>query len=145
GWSVGLLAEGEAVALSCEPFYALQPGERPRDYLRGPLDWRDLLYLYGDTSDGYAAAGFFVTYLAQHYGWQKLGELHRRAPPGITAADFEQAFAHVYAVSMDQAWSEALGVHGAPPCQKDWACMATPMAPGEHAGFDCDGEMHRSV
>src|SRR6266542_568912 len=144
GWSIGLLDEGVAVALSCEPFYALQPSQRPVDVL-GFHDWRDLLNLYGDSSAGYAMAGFFVSHLAAVYGWQSVGRLHRRVPLGTGADDFEEEFARVYPVSMDTAWSEALGLAGAQACQKDWRCIATPMTVGETATPACDGEMHRSI
>ena len=57
----------------------------------------------------------------------------------------EREFAEVYPLSMDQAWSEALGTPGAAPCQKDWQCVTTTMNIGEDASPGCDGEMHRSV
>ena len=144
GWSTGLVNEGEAVALSCEPSFELQPGQLPRAVLGSP-DWRALLYLYGDSAVGYAAAGVFVTYLAERYGWSSIAELHHRIPPGISAADFEQEFAQVYPLSMDQAWAQALGTPGAAACQKDWQCVTSPIHVGEDASPDCDGEMHRSV
>lgn len=144
GWSNGLFSEGEAVALSCMPFYELEPGQRPVD-LVGSLDWRDLLNLFGDSDDGYAAAGFFVTYLAEHHGWPSIEVLHRKVSRGAAAADVERAFASVYPMSIDQAWADALGTAGAAPCQRDWQCLATSMAVGEVAAPECDGEMHRSV
>jgi hypothetical protein len=94
---------------------------------------------------GYVAAGFFVTHLAQRYGWQRVGELYRRVPPGVTAADFERQFARVFPTSVDQAWTEALDTPDAAACQKDWQCMGTPLAVGETAALDCDGEMHRTI
>jgi hypothetical protein len=144
GWSTGLLVEGEAVALSCDPFASFKPDERPADVL-GWSDWRDLLDVYGDTRSGYTATGVFVTYLAQKYGWSSVAELHRRIPPGTSVADFEDQFAQVYPTSMDQAWREALGVAGAPSCERNWMCMTTAMTPGDEAAPDCDDELHRSV
>jgi hypothetical protein len=152
GFSVGLLNEGEAVALSCDPDYddgslyfthesALAT---PWEGLAHP-DWRSILELLGNTAQGYAAAGFWITSLAQRFGWPKVAELHRRVPPGISPADFEIQFATVFPTSMDESWSTALGTVGAAPCQDDWRCTATPMAVGEDAPSDCDGEMHRSV
>jgi hypothetical protein len=143
GYSIGLLNEGEAVALSCDPDFPVQPNVSPQQALGHP-DWRSLLYLYGNSIEGYGAAGFWVTSLARRFGWSKVAELHRRIPAGISAADFEIAFATVFPTSMDESWSTALAV-GSAPCQDDWRCVATPTSVGEDATPDCDGEMHRSV
>jgi hypothetical protein len=142
--SNGLLDEGEAVALSCEPFPLVQPGQVPRDALGSP-DWRDMLTLHGNSLTGYTAAGYLVTSLVDQYGWQRLAELHQRVPWGTSADDFEAEFAAVYPLSIDEAWSNALGRAGARPCQPDWACMGTAMTLGEQAQPECDGFMHRSV
>lgn len=144
GVSNGLLDEGEAVALSCSPFYALGPGQKPLDVV-GPLGWRDLLNLYGDSREGYAAAGFFVTYLAERYGWPSVRALHQRVPDGASAFYFAAAFAQSFPISIDDAWAAAMGAVGGRPCQKDWNCLATPMSIGDVATPDCDGQMHRSV
>jgi hypothetical protein len=144
GWSDGLLNEGEAVALSCMPFDAIQPGQKASDVI-GHVDWRDFLNLHGDLDAGYAAAGFFVTHLAEHFGWDSVRALHRRISSGASAGDVERAFREVYSISIDQAWSDALDTAGAPPCQRDWRCLATSMAVGEVASPECDGEMHRSI
>ena len=148
GTSVGLLNEGVAVALSCEPFFTLQPGERPREALQSvlsPLDWRALIYLNGEVQTGYCAAGFFVTHLAQRYGWSSIAEIFRRVPPGTTVADFEHEFARVFPLSVDQAWAEALDLVGAAPCQPDWQCTATELSEQEPANPECDDEMHRLI
>lgn len=148
GGSTGLLNEGEAVALSCDPFVELLPGQRPRDALQPlltSLDWRALLYLEGKSFRGYSAAGFFVTHLAERYGWAKVAELHRRVPPGISVPDFERQFARVFPQSLDEAWAEALDTPDAPLCQMDWTCTATALTEGEPATPDCDGEMHRCI
>jgi hypothetical protein len=142
--SVGLLNEGEAVALSCEPLRFIEPGQRPSDVV-GSIGWRDALHLDAESRDGYHAAGYFVTHLAERYGWASVGSLHRRVPFDVSAADFEQAFSEVYPIAIDQAWSEALDTPGAHPCFKGWLCGATPMTVGEDAPPACDGQMHRSV
>ena len=144
GWSDGLLNEGEAVALSCNPFYQLEPGQRAVDVL-GAVDWRSFLNLYGDSNIGYGAAGFLVTYLAERYGWASVAALHRKVPRGASADEFVRAFAEVFPTSIDQAWADALGTAGASPCQRDWRCITAPMAVGDVAAPDCDGEIHRSV
>jgi hypothetical protein len=144
GWSDGLINEGQAVAMSCNPFYQLEPGQKPSD-LVGKRDWRDLLNLHGDSNEGYGAAGFFITHLAGRYGWQSVGRLYKSVPRGASAADVARAFAAVFPVSIDEAWAEAQGSVGAAPCQRDWQCMATAMAVGDVARPDCDGEMHRRV
>ena len=144
GRATGLIEEGIAVALSCSPFIELGPTGWPVNG-EGPFDWRELLYISGDTNAGYSAAGYFVTYLAGRYGWQSVADLRRRAPVGITAVDFERAFAQVFPIPMDQAWDEALHAPGATPCQMEWLCGAQPMKSGEHATRDCDGELHRSL
>jgi hypothetical protein len=152
GFSIGLLNEGEAVAMSCVPDYAsgslyltaVSALDTPWNALGRP-DWRSLLELYGNSAFGYAAAGFWITSLAQRFGWPKVEELHRRVPPGTSQADLEIQFATVFPTSMDESWSTALGSRGAAPCQDDWRCTATPLAVGEDAPADCDGEMHRSV
>jgi hypothetical protein len=143
GFSTQLLNEGEAVALSCEPFRLVAPGQRALDVV-GSLDWRNELHL-GPDGNGYVAAGYFVTHLIQHYGLSNLESLHRQVPYDVTPEDFERAFAAVYPVSMDQAWSESLGTAGAQPCLKDWMCSATPMSVGDDAPLACDGQFHRSV
>ncbi len=144
GWSDGLLDEGEAVALSCLPSYQLEPTQSPTDVV-GPLAWRDLVNLYGKSVEGYGAAGFFVTYLAETYGWQSVEALHRKVSRGSSADDLQKAFAEVFPTSIDDAWATAQSAAGAPPCERDWQCVATAMSVGETAIPDCDGEMHRSV
>ena len=143
-WSTGLLNEGEAVALSCKPGYTAQPTVRPRDVLGDPA-WRDLLYLYGSSVEAYLAAGFWMTHLAERYGWERARELHRRIRPGISTSDFEREFARVYPISMDEAWSAALEMPGAAPCENDWACGSLPLAVGDQVTPDCDGQMHVSI
>jgi hypothetical protein len=144
GWSVGLLNEGEAVALSCIPSYDAEPTEAPSQVL-GPGDWRTLVDLYGNSLVGYLKAGFWMTYLVERFGWSRVAELHARIPPGTSSSDFEVQFAQVYPLSMDQAWSEALAAPSAPSCFRAWDCMSTPLAVGEDVPPDCDGAMHRSV
>ena len=140
----GLVAEGEAVALSCEPSSLAFPGARPRDHLKNPA-WRDLLALYGNSTEGYEAAGYWITYLAGRYGWQSVRELNERARPGISATDFEREFARVYPISMDDAWSATLDTPGAAPCENDWRCMSTPLEVGTRVAPECDGQLHRSI
>jgi hypothetical protein len=144
GQSIGLLNEGEAVALSCYPSSNLQPSVRPADALGNP-DWRSLLYLQGNTTNGYVAAGLWMTNLAATYGWERARQLHQRVRPGISAADFEREFAQVYPLSMDEAWSQALDTAGAPPCQDEWNCDATPLDVGSTVQPACDGQMHRTI
>jgi hypothetical protein len=144
GHPTGLVIEGEAVALSCDPDYRVQAGYRPRDGLGNP-DWRDLIDLFGNSDAGYSAAGYWITYLANQYGWDSVRQLQARVPFGITAEDFEREFARVYPISMDEAWSAALDAPDAMPCQDDWRCMSTPLAVGDHAPPACDGDMHRSI
>src|SRR5262249_20217808 len=95
--------------------------------------------------EGYEAAGTWITYLADRYGWDSVRQLHQRAVPGIAAADFEREFARIYPISMDEAWSAALDTPDARPCPDDWRCMAAPLAVGENGPVACDGEMHRSI
>jgi hypothetical protein len=141
--AVGLLVEGEAVALSCEPLYRSVTGQSPRDALDAG-DWRKLLYLHGNSNSGYSAAGFWVTYLAQRFGWAKVQELHRRALPGLSAADFGIEFARVFPVGMDEAWAAALS-GASPPCDSGWRCRSLPWVEGEAAQPDCDGHLHRTI
>jgi hypothetical protein len=144
GHPTGLVIEGEAVALSCDPDYRVPVGYRPRDVLGNP-DWRDLIDLFGNSDAGYSAAGYWISYLTAQYGWDTLRQLHARVPFGISAEDFEREFAHVYPISMDEAWSAALAAPNALPCEDDWRCMATPLAVGERVPGGCDGDMHRSI
>ena len=144
GGSMGLLNEGEAVALSCQPGYSAQPSDRPGQVLGDP-DWRDLLMLHGNSIPGYAAAGFWMTNLARQYGWDRAQTLHRRIRSGTSAADFEREFARVYPISMDAAWSQALNTPGAPPCEDEWGCTSIPLDVGSESAPDCDGQMHRSI
>jgi hypothetical protein len=144
GWSTEWLNEGEAVALSCEPTEDPTTTTTPRALI-APSDWR--VQLFGDlhTREGYEAAGFVVTHLAQQYGWGRVAELHRRAPPGTSWSDFERVFADVFPLSMDQAWSDALDAPGASACDKTWTCRATPLAIGDDAQPECDGRLYRSL
>jgi hypothetical protein len=144
GLSTGLLNEGAAVALSCDPGYGVQPTAAPSQVLGNP-DWRDLLYLHGNSIEGYSAAGFWMTYLAGHFGWPSARELYGRVRPGISAADMEREFARAYPISMDDAWSGALDPPGSPPCDDDWGCMSIPLDVGSDVPPDCDGQMHRSI
>jgi hypothetical protein len=144
GWSTSLLNEGEAVALSCKPTREPAPGTTPRQLL-GAVDWRDQLDHVSLAPDEYAAAGFFVAHLARRYGWDKVADLHRSAPPGTSVADFERAFARVFPVPVDEAWAEALDAPGASACDKTWTCRSTPLAVGEVAVPACDGQLHRSL
>lgn len=147
GWSIGLLMEGMAVALSCEPAIHLQPGLRPVDAV-GELDWRDLLGLQGSDANAgnrYLAAGFFVTHLVNKYGWESVEVFYRNVPSGASVARVEAEFADVFSTSIDQEWDEVMNLPQAPSCNWDWACMATELAPGEAASPDCDGEMHRRI
>jgi hypothetical protein len=147
GFSTGLLNEGEAVALSCEPLRFIEPNQRPADVVRSAA-WRDLVSLSAASTDavgGYVAAGYFVTYLVNRFGWSSLMQLHRRVPINVSADDLARSFVAVYPLSLDDAWSAALGTAGAQPCFKDWLCSATPMAVGEDAPLGCDGQMHRTV
>jgi hypothetical protein len=147
GWSVGLLDEGEAVALTCEPLQFATPTDVPAT-LVGNVDWRELIGLTASTPKvhvGYHAAGYFVTYLVDRFGWDSLKALHRSAPKGSSAATLERAFAAIYPLSMNEAWAAALGAAGAAPCLKDWLCAAAPLSAGETAPPTCDGAIHRSV
>jgi hypothetical protein len=143
GWSTQLLDEGVAVALSCDPFRFLGTEQSPRD-LVGGLDWRDRLELEAKDSPGYLAAGYFVTYLVTRYGWAPLHALHDRVPAHVSSEQFERAFAALYPISVDEAWTRALSV-GMQPCLKDWMCAATPMGEHEVASLACDGQLHRSI
>jgi len=144
GGSSGLVNEGEAVALSCDPGYGAQPSNRPADVLGHP-DWRSLLNLHGNSIAGYSAAGFWTTHLAARFGWDGVRDLHGRIRAGITAEDFEREFARVYPTSMEATWSAALDTPGAPPCDNDWGCTAIPLDVGARVPPDCDGQMHRSI
>jgi len=144
GWSTPWLNEGEAVALSCDPTKDPTPNTAPRALLR-LTDWREQLYGSLTTPEGYAAAGFLVAHLARQYGWERVGDLHRKVPQGTSQVDLERAFAQVFPISMDQAWFEALDTPGAPACDPTWTCRATPLDVGKHVQLDCDGRLHRSV
>lgn len=141
--SVGLVEEGVAVALSCSPAYEPSRDLSPRDTL-AVGDWRPLLHIWGNSVSGYSAAGFWVTYLARKYGWPKVAELHRRVLPGLSAEDFALEFARTFPISMDAAWSEALG-GGSPPCDDSWLCAGPRLSPGERVHADCDGDFHRLI
>jgi hypothetical protein len=139
GWSIGLFNEGEAVALSCDPYFL------PLTFSPAPEDWRSAINLYHTDLSGYYEAGIFVTYLAAHYGWSSVAQLHSRVPPGSSAADVEAGFAAVYPVSLDDAWKASQLPANPPTCETDWVCDGTPLAVGEQASADCDGEVHRRI
>ncbi len=132
------------MSLSCDPLVAGDP-TRPPAGQGGPFDWRDLLYLNGDSVASYSAAGYWVTYLEGRYGWQRVAELWRRAPPALAPADFERAFAEVFPTSMDQAWFDALHAPDAAPCQLSEMCRGPAMVPGEPAAVECDGKFPRTL
>ncbi len=144
GSSVPLLEEGVAVALSCSPLYALDPTRRPLEALGSPA-WRDLFQ--GDKPMGegsYPAMGMWITSLVRRYGWQSVAELYRRVPPGSLPNDLEREFARVFPLSLDQAWLDALGAPGVPPCSRDWLCGAPPLGVGEDMPY-CNGELYRTL
>jgi hypothetical protein len=142
--SLSLLNEGVAVALSCSPPYRPLGNISPHDAL-GMDDWRPLVESFDGSESAYLAAGFWVTYLVQQSGWRKVEQLYRRVRPGTSADDFAIAFAAIFAMSMDQAWSTALSAGGAPACDHQWDCRATRLSPGDIARPDCDGNLHRSI
>ena len=146
GLTNGLLREGTAVALSCSPaarytFAGSAPG------------WRELLNLSGQQAHGdeselaanqrtvrqYAAAGAFITHLAKRYGWARIGALYRRAPVGVSAADFEREFAHQFSASLDDEWSVAIGNGDTEACVRDPRCDLEPQVAGEQLGEPCIG------
>lgn len=144
GWSTAFLNEGEAVALSCNPTKEPDANTTPRELI-GAGDWSTELGEFSFSPQAYAAAGFFVAHLSRRYGWEKVGQLHRDVPPGTGRSDFERAFARVFPVSVDDAWTEALDTPGASACDKTWTCRATPLTMGEPTQPECDGQLHRSL
>jgi hypothetical protein len=143
-WSTDWINEGEAVALSCEPTQDPSSSTTPRALLAAS-DWRTQLYANLFSPAGYAAAGFLITHLARQYGWERVGRLHQRVPPGASQADFERTFAEVFPIAMDQAWAETLDTPGEPACDRTWTCRATSLAPGEHIQPACDGRLYAAV
>jgi hypothetical protein len=138
GYSVPVLEEGEAVALSCSGFGTLDPHVPPFEALGSPA-WRDLFGSYTLPWTTYPAVGIWLTYLTRRFGWQAVAELHGRVPWGAAPDDFEQQFAEVIPSSVDATWSEALGTPGAPYCVNDWMCGAPALAIGEERAY-CDGQ-----
>jgi len=140
--SNGLLREGIAVALSCDPMDSLALAS---------YDWRDLLHVHADSDAGYALAGRLAAYLIRQYGMQKFSQLYHAVPDEADAADFEAEFARLYPLSMDQAWqsaSKAGGLDsGLSGCFGDWDCWTTgpPLGLGEEVAQDCANGFHRTM
>src|SRR4029077_11011021 len=94
-WSVQLLDEGEAVALSCHPMDNIYPGDTMPASNLVAQSWRDQVNLgvaSVDAQAAYLAAGYFVTHLVRAFGWEKLKSLHQHVAYGADADTFDRTF-----------------------------------------------------
>jgi hypothetical protein len=140
GTSNGLLREGIAVALSCEPGVGLAAAS---------YDWRDLLHLHADSDVGYSLAGHFVTHLLRQYGMTTFKRLYQAISDPTDSADFEIEFARFYPVSMNDAWQTAMTTGLGwefRACLGDWACWSTgSLNIDEEVTQDCASGIHRTL
>ena len=141
------------MALSCDP-PIWDPNAPSPPLIETPYlaDWRPLLLLSGDNLSSlgsptgeYVAAGVFVTWLATHFGWSAVGQLHQSLPYQATAEEFEQRFAAIFSMSADVAWAAAQGAPAPPSCQPDWQCAGPLLQEGESATADCDLQLHGTL
>jgi len=92
-----LMAEGAAVALSCQ-----MPG-RTRPSLPA-----DAVFGLGDrSSDLYTAGGWLASYLLDEFGPEELLSVYGRLQAGTAAADADQIFGDVYGMSFADLWAAA--------------------------------------
>jgi hypothetical protein len=124
-----LLAEGTAVALSCQ------------SYPRPTGSWRDAYALGHDDPALYAAGGWLVGYLLKMYPARYLPWLYSAAAINATADQFEQAFKDNYCVDpdpshctgLDTVWAAAIG-GSTQPMLCPWEC--------HRPQFAADGQPH---
>jgi len=136
-----LLAEGAAVALSCQA------------YPRPTGSWRDAYALDHDDPALYAAGGWLVGYLLKMFPARLLPYFYNRVAINATADEFAQAFEDVYCndlpaagiwtqlrlgssncISLDKVWTAAIG-GPTQPMRCPWEC-------GNRPAFAIDGQPH---
>jgi hypothetical protein len=126
-----LLAEGAAVALSCQ------------HYPRPTGSWRDVYALEHVDQSVYAAGGWLVGYLLKMFPARLLPRLYNRLAINATADQFAQAFEDVYfagndchipnaCITLDQVWAAAIGGDDQ-PMRCPWECGRPALATDGHA------------
>jgi hypothetical protein len=122
-----LLAEGAAVALSCEA------------YPRPTGSWRDLYNLPHSSYDLYGAGGWLVGELLAMFPARQLPWLYGALAINATADQFATTVKDIYGMDLDLIWAAAIGGPGQ-PMHCPWECGASgELAIGEQA---IDGQAH---
>jgi len=99
-WGVSnrFVAEGLAVALSCQP-------------AAGTVRHRHWVDLFRDfrahTADGYTLAGRFVTHLLLTEGGPRFAQLYRGTQRDASAGEFRSVFHYIYGRDVDEVWSSS--------------------------------------
>jgi hypothetical protein len=104
-----LLAEGAAVALSCET------------YPRPAGDWRNFFSAPHSSPALYGAGGWLVGYLLTMFPARLLPRLYSRVAINATADQFALVFKDVYGMDLDVVWPTVIGGPGQ-PMRCDWEC-----------------------
>jgi hypothetical protein len=113
-----LLAEGAAVALSCQR------------YPRPTGSWRDGYAAPHPSVEQYAAGGWLVGYLLRMFPGRVFPRLYKNVSASATADDFERVFLDIYEMPIDEVWAAAISVPQV-PMRCPWEC--------ERPLFDADG------
>jgi hypothetical protein len=122
-----LLAEGAAVALSCQA------------YPRPTGSWRDLYNLPHSSYDLYGAGGWLVGELLLMFPARQLPWLYGALAINATADQIAAAVKDIYGMDLDAIWAAAIGGPGQ-PTRCPWECGTS----GELAidGLAIDGQAH---
>jgi hypothetical protein len=113
-----LLAEGAAVALSCQRY--------PR-----PIgSWRDAFAAPHPSTLQYAGGGWLVGYLLRMFPGRLLPRLYKMVPSSAKADQFAEIFEDIYEMKLDDVWAAAISVPQA-PMRCPWEC--------ERPAFALDG------
>jgi hypothetical protein len=116
-----LLAEGAAVALSCQR------------YPRPTGSWRDLYAAPHASVELYGAGGWLVGYMLRMFPARLLARLYSRLQINASADQFAMVFKDVYGMELDPVWAAAVG-DSVQPMRCPWEC-------GRPA-FAIDGQAH---
>jgi hypothetical protein len=119
-----LLAEGAAVALSCQA------------YPRPTGSWRDLYSLPHSSPELYAAGGWLVGELLLMFPARQLPWLYGALPINASADELAAAIKDIYGMELDMIWAAAIGGPGQ-PIKCPWEC-----GPSAFEDFEIDGQAH---
>ena len=104
-----LLAEGAAVALSCQR------------YPRPTGTWQEAFAAPHPSTEQYAAGGWLVGYLLHMFPGRLLPRLYKLVPYNATADQFARLVQEIYEMKLDDIWAAAISVPQT-PMRCPWEC-----------------------